>query len=252
MKLHLPVRLFKSVLSCLSVVAAGLTLFSGTLLANSSLTLGSGDSLSVDYAAADSIADLDGGELRLNGDAALLLFNCGEGDGRYYTLLTGVSGLLDKDGNELTLNSSNNNISKYFDTTQPGTGFWANSTLQLTSDGLLRLVRHNQTVQNALTITSRKTNGASYRYYKGVSFENITFSPSDARAYGGAISGDNSSTITLSDNGSVTFSGNTASSSSYSSSSYAYGGAIYGSTITLSDNGSVTFSGNTASNGGAI
>ena len=246
MKLHLPVRLFKSVLSCLSVVAAGLTLFSGTLLANSSLTLGSGDSLSVDYAAADSIADLDGGELRLNGDAALLLFNCGEGDGRYYTLLTGVSGLLDKDGNELTLNSSNNNISKYFDTTQPGTGFWANSTLQLTSDGLLRLVRHNQTVQNALTITSRKTNGASYRYYKGVSFENITFSPSDARAYGGAISGDNSSTITLSDNGSVTFSGNTASN----------GGAIYGddySRITLSGNESVTFSGNKASDcGGAI
>ena len=219
------------------------------------LTLGSEDSLTIDYGIADCIIDLENGTLQLEGATKLLFSNCGEGDGRYYTLLTGVSALLDKDGNELTLNSSNNNISKYFDTAQPGTGFWANSTLQLTSDGLLRLVRHNQTVKNALTITSRRTNGASYRYYKGVSFENITFS-SSSYARGGAIYG-GSSTIELSNNGSVTFSGNTASSSS---SSYARGGAIYGgssSTITLSDNGSVTFSGNTADGldiayGGAI
>ncbi|MBO5683550.1 MAG: PEP-CTERM sorting domain-containing protein, partial [Akkermansia sp.] len=60
---------------------------------------------------------------------------------------------------------------------------------------------------------------------------------------GGAIYGGSYSTITLSNNGSVTFSGNTA------SGQYTHGGAIYGdvhSTITLSNNGSVTFSGNTA------
>ena len=68
--------------------------------------------------------------------------------------------------------------------------------------------------------------------------------PSAYQAYGGAIYGDSSSTITLSGNGSVTFSGNTASGSPSGS-----GGAIYGSstsTITLNNNGSVTFSGNTA------
>ncbi|MBQ3142993.1 MAG: hypothetical protein IJB89_00575, partial [Akkermansia sp.] len=69
-------------------------------------------------------------------------------------------------------------------------------------------------------------------------------------SYGGAIYG---GTIELSGNGSVEFSGNTA------SASYAYGGAIYGSTVTLCGNGSVTFSENTASSsssygvsGGAI
>ncbi|MCQ2372405.1 MAG: hypothetical protein MJ058_10210, partial [Akkermansia sp.] len=57
---------------------------------------------------------------------------------------------------------------------------------------------------------------------------------------GGAIYG---STITLSGNGSVEFSGNSSS----------YGGAIRGSTITLSGNGSVTFSGNSStSQGGAV
>ncbi|MBQ2380810.1 MAG: autotransporter-associated beta strand repeat-containing protein, partial [Akkermansia sp.] len=79
----------------------------------------------------------------------------------------------------------------------------------------------------------------------------VTFSGNTTSYRGGAIDG---STITLSNNGSVTFSGNTTSGSN---GGYGYGGAIDGSTITLSDNGSVTFSGNTASgsnggNGGAI
>ncbi len=62
---------------------------------------------------------------------------------------------------------------------------------------------------------------------------------------GGAIYGDENSTITLSDNGRVVFSKNNAHT----------GGAIYGvenSTITLSDNGSVVFSMNNARVGGAI
>ncbi|MEE1265796.1 MAG: PEP-CTERM sorting domain-containing protein, partial [Akkermansia sp.] len=68
-----------------------------------------------------------------------------------------------------------------------------------------------------------------------------------ASACGGAICGDEAS-ITLSNNGSVTFSGNTAESAS-SSSYAACGGAIYGdeASITLSNNGSVTFSGNAVS-----
>ena len=91
---------------------------------------------------------------------------------------------------------------------------------------------------------------------KSVTFSGNTASSSSS-AYGGAIDGNDGSTITLNDNGSVTFSGNTATAdSSYSAG--AYGGAIYGDTITLSGNGSVTFSGNTADSfyssayGGAI
>ena len=65
------------------------------------------------------------------------------------------------------------------------------------------------------------------------------------KGQGGAIYGDENSTITLSDNGGVVFSRNNAHS----------GGAIYGvgnSTITLSDNVSVVFSMNNARVGGAI
>ena len=85
-----------------------------------------------------------------------------------------------------------------------------------------------------------------------------TYIGSDGYIYtkGGAIYGENHSTIMLSNNGTVTFSGNSASGDFYT-----YGGAIYGgsrSSITLSNNGTVTFSGNSAfslarsSRGGAI
>ena len=243
MKLHLPVLLRKALLACFAVCSAYTM---GLVASAADLTLGNEDSLTIDYADIASIPDLENGTLQLNGDTLLLLSNCGVGDGQTYTLLTGVSGLLDKDGNALALDSSNNAASLYFDATQPGTGFWADAILQFNADGTLQLVRHNAPVMDAVTITSRRTNGASYRYYKGVSFENITFS-SSSYARGGAIYGEYYSTIRLSGNGSVTFSGNTASS---------YGGAIYGgenSTIRLSSNGSVTFSGNRASyDGGAI
>ena len=125
-------------------------------------------------------------------------------------------------------------------------------------DGTLTLVRHNETVKEVQVVTTRQTSGADFQYYKGITFSGIEYSSSSS-ASGGAIYGRWSSTITLSNNGSVVFEGNTASSSSYSS--YAYGGAIYGgnsSTITLSNNGSVVFEGNTASSsstdamGGAI
>ncbi len=242
MKFHLPVRLFQSLLLCLSV--ACFTVNSGVVMAEeqASIILGEQDTLTIDYADAETLPDV-GGILQLLGGTQLNLSNCGEGDGKTYTLATGVSALLDAEGNELLLDSSNNTISHYFDTTQPGTGFWADATLSLSEDGILQLVRHHETVKAAQTITTRQTASLVFSYYEEISFEDITGSSS-----GGAIYGGSNSTIELSGNGSVEFSGNTASSGG--------GGAIYGydgSTIELSGNGSVEFSGNTASStGGAI
>ena len=243
MKLHLPVRLFRYVFFCFSL-AAVFSLSSGSVTAADTLVLNSESVLSIDYADVSSIFDLSGGILQLSGDTLLNLSNCGEGDGKTYTLLTGVSALLDAEGNAIVLDSSNNAISHYFDTTRPGVGFWADATLALTDDGTLQLVRHHETVKAAQTITTRQTESLVYSYYAGISFEDITQS-SSSYACGGAIYGYGD--ITLSGNGSVTFSGNTASSSNYDD---ACGGAIYGdygSTIELSGNGSVTFSGNSAS-----
>ena len=269
MKLHLPVSLRKALLACFSVVSV-CTLYSGGIAAAADLTLDDDASLSADYADSSSITDLAGGTLTLEGGTNLLLSSCGEGDGKTYTLLTGVGGLLDAAGNPLTLTEENNAASLYFDTTQPGTGFWADAILQLSSDGTLQLVQHTETLKEAVTITTRQTGSVDYRFYAGVAFCDIfsfssggaidgngditlsgngsvefsgnkASSSSSSSASGGAIYEGSSSTIELSDNGSVTFRGNTV--SSY----YAYGGAIDGSTITLSGNGSVEFSGNTAS-----
>ncbi|MBQ1961216.1 MAG: hypothetical protein II349_06810, partial [Akkermansia sp.] len=120
-------------------------------------------------------------------------------------------------------------------------------------------LQHLLFVGNTYSISSDAYGGAIDGYIitlsgnGSVSFSDNTASSSSYSAFGGAIF--SSSTITLSGNGSVTFSGNTA-----SGFSYARGGAIYGydSTITLSGNESVSFSGNTASSskgaayGGAI
>ena len=248
MKLHLPVLLRKALLACFAF-----SLASGAAHA-ADLTLGGEDLLTIDYAEADSIPDLAGCTLQLQGDTNLLLSNCGSGDGKTYTLFTGVSGLVDAEGNPISLDSTNNAISNYFDITQPGSGFWADAILQLSNDGSLQLVRHSESVKNAVTVTRRQSGGADYQYYEGVIFADIYTSISSS-ASGGAIYG---STITLSNNGSVVFEGNTASSTgTYAG---AYGGAIYGgssSTITLSNNGSVVFAGNSASgsyyaHGGAI
>ena len=264
MKLHLPLFLRKSVLSCLALVA-GCTLSSGTLAFADDLVLGAGDELSIDYAAADSIPDLENGTLQLDGDTLLQLLNCGRGDGKTYTLATGVSGLVDAEGNAISLESTNNAISNYFDATQPGTGFWADAILQLSTDGTLQLVLHDQDVKEALTITTRQTGDVDYQYYEGVSFADIEypgaidggditlsyngsveFTGNTAAECGGAIYGDN---IDLSDNGSVAFRTNTAFSSAESSGpieDYALGGAIYGDNILLSENREISFEGNVA------
>ena len=274
MKLHLPLFLRKSVLSCLALVA-GCTLSSGTLAFADDLVLGTGDKLAIDYAAADSIPNLKNGTLQLTGDTLLQLLNCGSGDGKIYTLATGVSSLLDAEGNAITLDSTNNAISNYFDATQPGTGFWAGGTLVYAADGTLTLVRHNENVisssdPNGVTrVTTQQSGGANYQYYKGITFSGIEGAPVTPLSLDGlnrtitptyscgAIYGGNDSTITLSNNGSVKFERNKAL-STFTSSSYrgeasvvAYGGAVCSGSIELDDNGSVKFEGNTASSTGS-
>ena len=227
MKLHLPIFMRKAILALM--LAYGVPAVQAA-----TLTLGAEDSLSVDYSLSGSLQDLNNGTLQLSGSTTLQLSSCGKGDGKTYTLLTGVSGLLGADGSAITLDDTNNAASLYFDTTQPGSGFWADAKLQLV-DGNLQFVRHSETLKDTQTITDRQYNPSAYQHYAGISFENVSSIYS-----GGAIYGEN---ITLSNNGSVSFNGNTASSG---------GGAIYGRTIDLSNNGSVTFIGNSISSGGAI
>ena len=264
MKLHLPIFMRKAILALM--LAYGVPAVQAA-----TLTLGADDSLSVDYSLSGSLQDLNNGTLQLSGGTTLQLSSCGKEDGKTYPLLTGVSGLLGADGSAITLDDTNNAASLYFDTTQPGSGFWADAKLQLVN-GALQLALHNEAVKEAMTITSNQTNPSAYQYYAGISFKDIseyynggaiydgaadsitlnyngtvTFSGNIADC-GGAISGDGY--ITLNNNGSVVFSQNTA------RRTYSFGGAIYGdygSTLFLNDNNSVHFVQNVASSeGGAI
>ena len=233
MKLHLPISLRQSLLACLSLTV-GHTLYGGSAAVASDRVLETERSLPIDFADA-LYSDLSGGILQLTGNAELYFYGPGAGNGRVYTLVTGVSELCDAEGNPIVLGDSNNAAALYFDTSQPGTGFWADATLQLTSDGSLQLLRHNETVKEELTVSTQKTSDANYQYYEGVIFNDIS-STSD----GGAICGDN---IALSDNGYASFIENTAGGSYVSS---VRGGAICGDNIDLSGNGFVGFTDNTA------
>lgn len=235
-------------------IAAGETLAVGSngSVLKSDLVLEKNASLSVDYAGTGSATSLNNSALSLLGGTRLQLSGCGNGDGKTYTLLTGVSELKDAKGNAISLNSTNNAIDKYFDTSQPGTGFWGNSTLRLTSEGSLQLVLHNGTINPASEFTERHPEGATYRYYSSVAFRGITYSPDDNSytVYGGAVDG-RSNSVELSYNGIVVFEGNEV------NGTYAYGSAISGNYITLNNNGSVEFRGNTTSSthgayGGAL
>ena len=265
-------------------IGAGETLavgFNGSVL-KSALVLEKNASLSVDYSGTGSATSLNDSVLVLQGGSMLQLSGCGNGDGKTYTLFTGVSELRDSQGNAISLEEGDNAISSYFDINQPGSGFWKDAMMVL-SDGSLQLVRHNEAVKESVTITTSQKSGADYQYYAGVCIKNIEPSSSsyaaisggtimlsdngsvefsensvssDYHVYGSAIHGSWDSTITLGNNGSVKFIENSASSDTVC----AYGGAICGdspSTIALSGNGSVEFSGNTASgswsaSGGAI
>ena len=133
-------------------IGAGETLAVGSngSVIKSTLVLESDSCLSVDYSGSGSATSLNNSSLSLQGDTQLRLSGCGNGDGKTYTLLTGVSELRDSQGDAISLEKGNNAISNYFDTSQPGTGFWAGATLQLTDDGSLQLVRHNQVVKDAV------------------------------------------------------------------------------------------------------
>ncbi len=247
MKLHLPVLLRKAVLACFSVAFA-YSMSSGSTAA-ADLTLGGDDSLAVDCADPSSITDLAGGTLTLAGGTELRISNCGTGDGKTYTLLTSVSGLLDDEGNVISLDSSNNAIANYFDTTQPGTGFWADATLSLTDDGILQLVLHDQTGQGALSITTRQvpSSDLNYSYYGKITAQDR--SAGGYAAYGGAIYA-RYLEVSFNNNAELVFSKNIASAyriSGYSdSTTNAYGGAIIALDIILENNHTVLFSQNSA------
>ena len=226
-------------------VSSGGTLAVGSnnSVLKSALVLESDSCLSVDYSGSGAATSLNNSSLSLQGDTQLQLSGCGNGDGKTYTLLTGVSELRDSQGNAISLEKGNNAISNYFDTTQPGTGFWANAILQLNENGDLQIVRYNEEVQDAVTITTRKTDGADYQYYARVSFVEVEHTSSYPE--GGAIYGAYNRITTLSNNGSVEFWGNSA----YN------GGAIFGfgARCQLKNNESVAFTGNkSSSDGGAI
>ena len=241
MKLHLPVFLRKAILSLMLVYGV-------SAVQAADLALGAEDTLSVDYSVSGSLQDLDNGSLQLSGGTTLLLAHCGEGDGKSYTLFTGVSGLLGADGSALGLDDANNDASLYFDTTKSGTGFWASANLQLVN-GALQIVLHNEELKEALTITEQVTSssefGSGLQYYTSILAENVTDATMEGSyyTYGGVLR--TWEAFTLSNNGSVTFNSNSA---EYQ------GGAVYaGADLTLSNNGSVAFSSNTAgSYGGAI
>lgn len=97
----------------------------------------------------------------------------------------------------------------------------------------------------ALTMEEFKSLTFSKNYNKAKG--TYSYEPS---AYGGAIYGSSSSTISISNSGSLDFSGNYAySTASYASSNlaYSYGGAIYigaSSTLTMSNSESLSFNGN--------
>lgn len=233
---------------------AALAVVSAPALLNSNLVLGSGGTL-----ACGAAANLNSNTLTLRGGSGFQL--TASGDGKTYTLFTGVAGLKDAHGNTIALNSTNNAISNYFDATQPGTGFWADATLMLTDNGTLQLIRHEDEVKGALELHTHHSSGEKYLYYASVSFSDIekcnSLDYGYGDCYGGAIGSYVDRGIELGENGSVIFKNNKV-----SSNSCAGGGAIAGgfsSTIELSHNGSVEFSGNEAiaddgydASGGAI
>lgn len=199
-----------------------LAVVSAPAVLNSNLVLGNGGTL-----ASGAAANLNGNTLSLHGGTGFELTSTG--NGREYTLFTGVSGLKDAQGNTIVLDSTNNAIANYFDASQPGTGFWANATLAY-SNGTLQLIRHNKFMYAASEITTRKTGAdINYSYSESITFR-ILFSSDN----GNAISG---TSISLNNNGRVSFIGN----------SNAWGEAVYGHSILLSDNGHIDFSDNSGS-----
>lgn len=154
--------------------------------------------------------------------------------------------------------SEQNKILLYVDGTLSG---WGESGLSISNgasnstdiklvNGDLLVLNYNEETfkpyfKEILNITDSQSTGTDYRYYEGITFQNINISSSSDSVCGGAIYGNANSSISVTDNGSVCFVQNMVS-GGYE----CCGGAIYGneySTISLNNNGSVEFKGNTTS-----
>lgn len=220
MKPHLPSSLRRSLLAAIAITSL-------SPIAKADLTLDSSNTIVITYSVESSIPSVDG-TLKLTGGTKLDLNDCGIGDGKTYIIFTGVTELVDANGNTISGNAS----SHYFDTTQPGTGFWSGSSLVLNGN-VLQLELHDKEVKEAVTITERRTEPIYYQYYADIIFSNIEETAS-SRVLGGAVNLPSDSNSEISHNGSVAFIQNTA----YE------GGAIYAdnnSSVSLNNNGSLEF-----------
>ncbi|MCQ2366471.1 MAG: hypothetical protein MJ056_04845, partial [Akkermansia sp.] len=291
MKLHLPAKLFRAVLACCAVAAFSYTAFADVPADYTKVTITSVDQLG-DYTSSNYIAFLISANItnstyRMTGghqywiDDALhthvLTFSGFEGssDCAAVNAWSAFSAEQFK-GVTFNGNSSSSNAIAY------GGAICASGTLNLTGNGSVTfsgnsLTSHNNAYGGAIYgrtislsdnesvefinnhVSSNSSHGGAIAYSNFTLSGNgsVVFSDNSAAstadsAYGGAIYGYSNSTITLSNNESVMFYGNSSIASRYHVS---HGGAIYGdsnSTITLSDNESVEFSGNSAAYGGAI
>ncbi len=260
MKLHLPKNLRIAIHSCLAV-ASGIATTVGTGFVV-------GGSFAIALVSAHAQAEINDLPANVTGDDAALDLNQPD-----------VKLVSTSPADEMENYNSGNSVTP--DIIDSSSTDFYNVVPRMLTDGVT--LQQEAYSNPPLTIDGRKSGSCEYTDYESISFEDIddgyssggaiygglsstitlsdngsvlfdgnTVSSSSGSANGGAIAGYNDSTITLSGNGSVTFSENTACSSGQAN---AYGGAIYGdwsSTITLSDNGSVLFDGNTATTGGAI
>lgn len=176
-------------------------------------------------------ADMNGNSVTMTGDCSLIITS--PGDGREYELFSNVSCLLDASGAVVELNSENCKIENFFSTDSPGSGFWKDGTLQLTEDGSLKLIRHDNEVKSPLTIESR-TLEREYCFYESVECNNVT----DVTEPEGRPTAE----LSLSNNGSISFEGNSATD----------GGAMRVKSVMIEGNGGAFFSGNQACAGGSI
>ena len=176
-------------------------------------------------------ADMNGNSVTMTGDCSLIITS--PGDGREYELFSNVSCLLDASGAVVELNSENCKIENFFSTDSPGSGFWKDGILQLTEDGSLKLIRHDNEVKSPLTIESR-TLEREYCFYESVECNNVT----DVTEPEGPPTAE----LSLSNNGSISFEGNSAED----------GGAMRVKSVMIEGNGGAFFSGNQAWAGGSI
>lgn len=176
-------------------------------------------------------ADMNGNSVTMTGDCSLIITS--PGDGREYELFSNVSCLRDASGAVVELNSENCKIENFFSTDSPGSGFWKDGILQLTEDGSLKLIRHDNEVKSPLTIESR-TLEREYCFYESVECNNVT----DVTEPEGRPTAE----LSLSNNGSISFEGNSATD----------GGAMRVKSVMIEGNGGAFFSGNQACAGGSI